>query len=173
MIQWILFPLSIFLYVIWLLVCLGLALVSFVIPVRPQKIDLNQVKNKKTVCRHLNERGRLTDQEYNFETEQVAAHYDNLTLKGYLFIISPLLFFMKFIKKLEDLMLWLVYQWIKAHKKIFHRLKMPTFEGHLPHVPFYTTWITHTCVWLAQRVGVTISLMQSLFLFLPPFREER
>ncbi len=163
MIHWIGFPIIIILAVTWLLLCSVLALISFFLPRQKKEIDLLEVKNKNTICRYLNERGRLTDEEYSFETENVAAHYDDITFKGYLFIVSPLLLFMKILSQFEDLMLWLVYQWIKAHKKIFSELNIQSFDDKVEQVPRYISIITFICVRIAQGVGVTIHSLQSFF----------
>lgn len=172
MIQWIGFPITIILALSWLVVCILLAALSLIIPRRSKEIDLSEVKNKNTICRYLNEKGRLTDEEYSFETENVASFYDYFTFKGYLFIVSPLLFLMKVLSRFEDLMLWLVYQWIKAHKKIFSELNIHThtLNDKLEPVPTYTTVITYICVRIAQGVGVTLHSFQS---FLTLFRLAR
>ena len=55
-------------------------------------IDLKKVKEKETICKVLNQKGLISDKEYNFETNEVAVLYDETTFRGYLFILKPIIF---------------------------------------------------------------------------------
>ena len=83
------------LFIIWLLFCGFLALLGEFLPSKKIAIDLEKVKRKETICSVLNSKKLLSDEEYSFETQDVASLYNELIFRGYLFVLSPIIFLLK------------------------------------------------------------------------------
>ena len=86
----------------------------------------------------------LSDEEYSFETNEMAAQYDKLTFRGYLFILNPIIFLLNRTNFMDKFVLYLVHKWMEIHYfKKEHNHKPRTFFSGLAKV----------CVSLAGAVG--------------------
>ena len=132
------------LFITWLLFCAFLAILGGFLPKKDILINLDQVKQKDTICKILNNKGLLSDKEYSFETNEVAVLYDELTFHGYLFILNPIIFLLKYTSFLDDFISYLAYKWMALHHfKKEHKQKSKTFFSLLASV----------CVLIAQATG--------------------
>ncbi len=100
---------------IWLLFCLLIAILGALFINKKIRIDLQRVKKRDTVCSVLYEKNLLTKDQYEFETEEVASWYDELTFKGYLFILAPVIMTIKYFSFFDGIIFYLVKKWIKVH----------------------------------------------------------
>ena len=134
-------------FIIWLLFCAILALFALVLPKKDILIDLKKVKEKETICKVLNKKGLISDKEYSFETNEVAVLYDETTFRGYLFILKPIIFTLKYANFLDGFLLYLAYKWMEVHTyKKEHNREAKTF------------------FWLLSKVSVSIAKLVGTFL---------
>lgn len=103
------------LFITWLLFCAILALLGSLVIKKQIAINLYEVKKRDTICGVLNHKGLLSDEEYSFETNEVAALYDKLTFDGYLFILNPIIFLLKHTNFADKFVLYLVHKWMEVH----------------------------------------------------------
>lgn len=142
--------------VLWLLFCSLLALLGWVLPAKILKLNSDEVEASLTVCKILNEKGLISDDEYGFETQKVARLYDQLTFKGYLFIMNPVIAIMKGAQFLDAFVLWLVKRWMNVHRH---------FLGGNQNPPAFHVMLTRLCTHLAFYLGKTLKLFGSLSRF--------
>jgi hypothetical protein len=131
----------------WLLFCLLLAVVGRLLPNASKAPDLTEVVKKTTVCKVLNQKNLITDEEYEFETQSVAQFYDRLTFRGYLFVMAPFILLLRSTSFLDRFFQFLVRRWIKVHGFLIHGQTRPD------------TWLVglaQICAQIAHRVGVVI-----------------
>ena len=149
------FILSFFAYLIttpfilaWLLFCAILALIALVLPKKDILIDLDNVKQKETICKVLNNKGLISDKEYSFETNEVAILYDELTFRGYLFILRPIIITLKYTNFLDKVMTYLAFKWMEVHsfKKEYNQ-------------------DAKTFFWLLSKISVAIARLVGTFLY--------
>ena len=138
------YVISVPLFIIWLLFCITLALLGALIPKKLILIDLDEVKRRETICRVLNNKGLLSDEEYSFETNEVAANYDELIFHGYLFILNPIIFLLKRTSFMDRFVLYLVYKWMEIH---YYKKE----HNHEPRTFFRA--LANVCVYFAGAVG--------------------
>lgn len=132
------------LFAIWLLFWAVVAIVGTFLPKKQILINLDEVKSKDTICKVLNNKKLLSDKEYSFETNDVAAQYDELTFHGYLFVLNPIIFLLKYTSFMDRFVLYLVYKWMGIHYfKKENKQRPKTFFSGLAKV----------CVSLAGSVG--------------------
>ena len=121
------------------------------------KIDLIRVKKRDTICSELHRKKLLSDEEYEFETVEVASWYDELTFRGYLFVLAPVIFLLKNFSFADRFILYLVHKWIKIH---YHQKKHKTKPKN------FFALLMALCVILANYVG------QVLYIINPKKRRE-
>ena len=135
-------------FIIWLLFCAVLALFALLLPKKNILIDLKKVKEKETICKVLNQKGLISDKEYNFETNEVAVLYDETTFRGYLFILKPIIFTLKYTNFLEGFLSYLAYKWMAVHTyKKEHNREAKTF------------------FWFLSKLSVSIAKLVGNFLY--------
>jgi hypothetical protein len=117
MIDFIIFLFCCLFYLSWLLLCLLLSLIGILLPQKSKPISVDYLLNQDTICRILNSKGLLTDEEYNFEHQVVAPYYNDITFSGYLFIVKPFVYELKKSNRFDKIFQFLVHNWISAHKK--------------------------------------------------------
>jgi len=139
------------LFSIWLLFASLLALVGAFLPFSAKKLDAAEVKTSDTICRALFEKGKLTEDEYAFETEKVAESYDELIFKGYSFIVAPVIWMVKNSSAIDKPMLFLVHRWMGVHHFFFDN------ENHKSPALFDIA-LTKVCVLIAKGTGKSLSL---------------
>lgn len=131
-------------FITWLLFCAILALLGAFLPKKNILINLKQVKQKETICKVLNNKGLINDEEYRFETNEVAILYDELTFKGYLFILKPIIIMLKYTNFLDVFISYLAFKWMEIHQyKKQHKKEAKTFFSLL----------SNTSVAIAQATG--------------------
>lgn len=140
-------------YLIWILFCAGLALMGLLIPKKSKQLDSDLVKSSDTICKILNRKGLLTDEEYNFETNDVAPTYDSMTFLGYRFILGPMMRVLESTTAFDGFMVFLVKQWMLVHR---HKL----FNKTRPSGVYI--FITIFCVSAAQSVGKVLFLANQI-----------
>ena len=135
---------SVPLFIMWLLFCLILAILGTLIPKKLILINLDEVKSKDTICSVLYKKGLLSDEEYSFETNEVASNYDELIFHGYLFVLNPIIFLLKNTSFTDRFVLYLVYKWMEIHyyKKQYN---------HEPRTFFRA--FANICVYFAGAIG--------------------
>jgi hypothetical protein len=138
------YSLSVPLFILWLLFCFFLSIIGFFTTRKKITINLDNVKKRETICSVLNNKNLISDQEYRFETEDVATLYDELTFKGYLFVLKPVIFLLKHTAFSDTFILFLVKKWMYVHH--FQRRYKKN-----PNTPFY--FLIKTCVLLAKYLG--------------------
>lgn len=109
------FILTIALSLIWLLFCLCIALMGSLFSKKEIQIDLEEVYQKETVCSVLHKKGFLSDEEYYFETNNVAKQYNQTTFRGYLFIVAPLIVLLQYTNFADSLIKKIVSIWMDVH----------------------------------------------------------
>lgn len=132
------------LILVWLLICAVIALIGLALPKKQLLINLENVKNKETICKVLNKKGLLSDEEYNFETNVVAPRYDQLTFCGYLFILNPVIYLLNNTYFADSFVLYLVHRWMEVHS-FNRRCKQQT------NTIFSS--LVKVCVYIAHAVG--------------------
>lgn len=100
---------------IWLLFCLILALLGALFINKKIQIDLQRVKKRDTICSVLYEKKLLNEEQYEFETSEVASWYDELTFRGYLFILAPVIKTIKNFSFFDSIIFYLVQKWMEVH----------------------------------------------------------
>ncbi len=141
------------LYIPWLLICLGFACFGFFFPSKRGRLDLEEVDRRTTVCKVLSQKGLITQQEYEFETQKVAAYYDEQTFSGYLFIMKPVIYALQMTTYFDSFLLFLVKKWIAVHRFMFYQIEKPKL--------FYIR-LAAVCVALAHGVGVCLHQFKKL-----------
>lgn len=131
-------------FIIWLLFCFFISLLGALFNQRKIKIDLVKVKKRDTICSVLYNKKLLTNEEYEFETCEVASWYDELTFRGYLFVLAPVIFLLKYFSFADGFVLYVVKKWIKIHRY------QKKYSGK-PKT-FFSSFIS-LCVLLANFVG--------------------
>ena len=135
---------SIPLFTIWLLFCFIISLIGSLLYKKRVHIDLDRVKKRETICSVLNSKKYLSDEEYEFETVEVASLYDELTFRGYLFVLAPVIFLLKHFNFADGFVFYLVKKWMHIHKfQRQHKKKPKSFFSALMSL----------CVLLAFFVG--------------------
>jgi len=135
-------------FLAWLLFCAILAILALVLPKKEILIDLDNVKQKETICKILNKKGLISDKEYSFETNEVAVLYDELTFRGYLFILRPIIITLKYTNFLDKVMTYLAFKWMEVHSfKKEHNKEAKTF------------------FWLLSKISVAIAKLVGTFLY--------
>nr|WP_129502540.1 hypothetical protein [Malaciobacter halophilus] len=132
------------LFTIWLLFCFIISLIGSVLYKKRIYIDLDRVKKRETICSVLNNKKYLSDEEYEFETVEVACIYDELTFRGYLFVLAPVIFLLKHFSFTDDFVFYLVKKWMDLHKFQREHKKRPK--------SFFSSLMS-LCVLLAFFVG--------------------
>lgn len=141
------FIITIPLFFIWLLFCAVIAIIGSLFTKKKIQINLKEVKEKETICSVLNKKGLISDEEYSFETNDVAKKYDETTFLGYLFILAPVIFLLKYTSFTDKLIVNIVYKWMDVHM-----YKKPmTYKANR----FYTK-LADICVYIASLVGQLI-----------------
>lgn len=107
-------------------------------------IDLQRVKQRETICSVLHKKNLLTTSEYEFETVDVASWYDELTFRGYLFVLAPVIFLLKYFSFADSFVLYVVKKWIKIH---YYQKKYNT----KPNTFF--SFLMSFCILLANLLG--------------------
>ena len=69
---------------------------------------MQRVKQRETICSVLYKKNLLTTSEYEFETVDVASWYDELTFRGYLFVLAPVIFLLKHFSFADNFVLYIV-----------------------------------------------------------------
>ncbi len=141
------------LYILWLLICLGFAVFGFVFPNKRFRLDLDEVDRRTTVCKVLNQKGLISQKEYEFETQNVAAYYDEQTFTGYLFIMKPVIFALQMTSYFDSFFVFLVKKWIAVHRFLFFQIEKPK--------QFYIR-LAAVCVALAHGVGVCLHHLKKI-----------
>ena len=136
--------LTIPLFIIWLLFCAFLAFLGLLLFKKQIVIDIQKVKDKETICSVLNKKALLSDEEYDFETNDVANLYDDLIFRGYLFVLAPIIFLLKYTNFANSFILYLVHKWMQMHKyKKVYKKEPKTFFSTLMNI----------CVRIAGLIG--------------------
>jgi len=139
------------LFIIWLLFCAIIALIGVFLPKKNIAINLDNVKRKQTVCSVLNKKGLLSNEEYNFETNEVASQYEGTAFTGYLLILAPIIFLLKNTSFADSFILIIVHKWMDVHN-----FKKTT--GYKAN-KFYLG-LANTCVAIAANVGQFLHLLK-------------
>lgn len=130
------------LFIIWLLFCGVIAFFGLFFHKKFIPIDFDGVKKKDTICSVLNSKGLLSDEEYAFETKDVAGLYDELIFRGYLFVLRPIIVLLKYTNFANDFILYLVHRWMEVHN---YKQKQKTNS--------FFTLLFKFCVNTAGRIG--------------------
>ena len=138
------------LYLVWLLVCLLLAFIGLILPRKKCSLIVGEVYKVETICRIMCNKGLLSEKEYSFETTQVAPYYDQLTFQGYIFIMKPVMAFIKRYSYLDTLMMFLVRRWMRVHGYLIQGLKRPAYPYIL---------LTYVSTSIARCVGRSLLLI--------------
>lgn len=132
------------LVILWLLLCFLISLIGMLLIKKRVIIDLDKVKNRETICSVLNKKNLITDEEYEFETVDVASLYDELTFRGYLFVLNPIIYLLKKYTFADKFILYIVKKWMHLHH----------FENKNNKKPkTFFSILMQTCVILAGYVG--------------------
>ena len=132
------------LFILWLFFCGFLAFLGELLPSKKIAIDLEKVKRKETICSVLNSKKLLSDEEYSFETQDVASLYNELIFRGYLFVLSPIIFLLKHTSFADSFVLYLVHRWMDVHY----------FNKDSAYTPkTFFSQLFKICVYLAGNVG--------------------
>ena len=129
-------------FLVWLLFCAILALIALVLPKKDILIDLDNVKQKETICKVLNYKGLISDKEYSFETNEVAILYDELTFRGYLFILKPIIITLKYTDFLDGFITYLAFKWMEVHS--FKKEYKDMLDMYCPTNIFFGTAFSHS-----------------------------
>lgn len=103
------------LILIWLVLCGILAIAAIFVHKKQKPINLNKVHKKETVCKVLNNKNLISNKAYDYEANEVASRYDDITFQGYLLILSPVIFLLKYTNYIDTFMLYLVRKWMQIH----------------------------------------------------------
>ena len=136
----------------WLLICGALSILGLLLPFKSISLETSDVEMEKTVCKILNEKKILSDEDYTFETYFVAKEYDQFTFKGYAFIFAPILKVLENSKLIDNGLYYLVQKWIQVHK-------FWIFNNSKPKLILRT--ITSVCVTIAWSLGKFLTLFHS------------
>lgn len=128
----------------WLLLCALMAVMGRILPRKSLPLDLQFVDQSTTVCKILNHKGLISDEEYRFEHTQVAALYDKMTFAGYLFILSPIIRLLKRSRFLDGFFVYLVKRWMCVHEHFLFNKEKPAL-WHLG--------VTYICIGFAHNLG--------------------
>ncbi len=140
----ILYIITLPLFITWLFFCLSIGLIGFFLSKKNLKIDLDAVKKTDTICSVLNSKGLLSDEEYSFETNDVASFYDEATFSGYLFVLNPIIYLLKTTNFADSFVLFVVNKWMLIHHyEIKHKNKPNTFFSNL----------AKSCIAIAGYIG--------------------
>lgn len=132
------------LFIAWLIFCAGIATIGIFISKKHILINLDRVKKKETICQVLNTKGLISNKEYSFETDEVAPLYDELTFRGYLFVLNPIIFLLKHTDFTNTFVVFLVNKWMNIHH----------FQNQYKKDPnTYFSAFAKLCVVLAGNVG--------------------
>jgi hypothetical protein len=138
-------------YSVWLCFSIVLALTGAFLPSHSRGLKAQEVKDSDTICRALYEKGKLTKEEYAFETDHVAESYDDQIFKGYSFIVFPVIWTLKKTNTIDSSILFLVHRWMSVHHHFFENKthnKPPKFD----------IFFTKACVAIAKGTGKSLSL---------------
>jgi len=132
---------------LWLLFCFIISLIGSLLYKKRIHIDLDRVKKRETICSVLTTKKLLSKEEYEFETVQVASLYDELTFRGYLFVLAPVIFLLKHFSFADSFVLYLVHKWMHIHHhQRIHNQKPKSFFSYLMSI----------CVLLSFFVGQVV-----------------
>jgi len=143
------------LYLFWLAVSLTLALVGMLLPIKAHDLKSDSVKAADTICKVLFEKNKLTQEEYAFETDQVAESYDDLIFKGYSFIVAPVIWMLKTNNIIDYSLLFLVYRWMAVHH---YKFKTENANKTQVKPANFDLMLTKCCVAIAKGTGKSLSL---------------
>lgn len=139
------------LFITWLFFCAIIALIGSFLPKKKITINLKEVKKEETICSVLNKKGLLSNEEYNFETNEVASLYQRTAFTGYLLILAPIIFLLKNTSFADSFVLFIVHKWMDVHS-----FKKPTtYKAN----KFYSS-LAKTCVLIADKVGQFLILFK-------------
>jgi hypothetical protein len=147
----ILVPWMIFLplLIVWLSLCIVLALLGIILPRRPSPVQLDFVRESQTVCKILNHKGLISDDEYYFEHEIVAPRYSQAVFSGYLFIVGPVRGFLKNFYFLDSFFVFLVKRWMGVQHYFLKQNQRP---------PTWQLLVTQLALFIADGVGRVVLL---------------
>lgn len=132
------------LFTTWLLFCVLLALLGSILPKKDISINLNEVEEEETICKVLNRKGLMSDEDYSFEINEVAIMYDETTFKGYLFILNPIIFIFNQTNFMDNFIAFLAHKWMEIHH----------FEKtHKQEAKTFFSLIANTSVSIAKGTG--------------------
>jgi len=143
-------------YLIWLALCFALAVAGLLLPKKALPLKSKTVQESETICKTLYQKGKLSAEEYDFETHQVAETYDDLVFKGYEFIVAPVIWMLKRGKSIDSLVLFFVYRWMNVHHCILGTTE--TENSSQITAPKFDIKLTKICVALAKGTGKSLSL---------------
>jgi len=138
-------------YSLWLSLSIAMALMGTFLPFKSRALRKETVKEADTICKILFEKKKLTAQEYAFETDQVAVHYDDLIFKGYGFIVFPVIYTLRITDLIDRPILFLVKRWMAVHHYFFDN------ESHKKPLRF-DIFFTKFCVAVAKGTGKSLCL---------------
>ena len=142
--RFILIALLLGVFILWILTLLSISVFGCFFPLKRQTLQSNEVDDHDTICSTLQEKGLISEKDYNFESQVVAPLYDRYTFSGYLTIISPLLFVMKRTDYMDSVSLFFVRHWISDHER------RTTHEKNFSY--FYRA-LFKICTFLAAGLG--------------------
>ena len=132
------------LFIIWLLICFLISLIGLILFKKKIEINLDRVKKRETICSVLKDKKFLSEEEYEFETVDVASQYDELTFRGYLFVLKPIIFLLKNSSFTDEFVFYIVKKWMKLHEYKREQNSMPKS---------FFSLLMKLCVVLAGYVG--------------------
>jgi hypothetical protein len=141
-------------YFLWLLIFFVLGVIGFFIPISERRLTTSEVLNTKTVCKVLFEKGKLSLEDYHFETTEVSSCYSSEVFLGYKVIMLPVILTAAKCNFLDNAILYLVKRWIRVHKWSLGLNETKPPKLHI-FLKFFCVSIARNVGCFLQRTGIT------------------
>ncbi len=118
-------------YILWLCFFSLIGLISYFVLFWKKDHESIDVTQFDTICKVLNDKNILSDEDYLFETTFVASSYSAETFMGYKLIVTPWVYFLKRHTSLDRFTLYLVCKWIAFQKRRLDQVRQFSFFSGL------------------------------------------
>lgn len=102
----------------WIVLFLSALPLALLIPRRDKTLTANTIEDSPSICRYLNQKEKLSDADYDFEKNQVAEFYDEVTFRGYQVLVWPVTALLPKTDLIDGLILFFVRRWIVTNQGI-------------------------------------------------------
>ncbi|MFK8136884.1 MAG: hypothetical protein AB8E15_00865 [Bdellovibrionales bacterium] len=104
------------LFVVWVLAIVPIALFSILFKRISYPSPDGLVDDSHTICGLLLEKGLLSQADYDFEHFVVSKHYNYDVFIGYQFLVSPVLFLLRFTNWIDEICKFFVGRWMATQQ---------------------------------------------------------